>query len=603
MTYAAQKLVVGRRPIVALELDLDTCANTYGVAPCTASGSSGSECYNTYKTCQDPANYSRTTQTMRFFPPRSDLPIGIDGFPCMVGEPSIAPTRITPNKGLGWRGAISIKLQDFPHHDRGMDPYISTRSYDPGSQGTFFGKLKARNPYYKGRLMRLRVGYLTDTFSWDNFESRVYVIDAIDGPDSKGTVTIKGKDILALADDKRAQAPAPSSGTLSAAYTAGVSTTLVLQTGEGADYDTDPYTGSAISGSVPGYVRIGDNVLKYTGVSTDTLTGVVGGQFGSTDDDAAIDDGVQQCLYYNAVNVVDIIDDLLKTYAGLAEAYIPYDAGRTTPTGTDDEWDDEKTNWLSTNTLTHIITKPTGINELLGAVIEQNMLLLWWNEIDQEVKLKAIAPNLKNAAPPTLTDDSHLLADSIAIKDEPAERISQVWVHYNKIDITGDDKPENYASLHIQSDGDTEGANAYDEKSVRVIYADWIDTQGLVVTLAGRLLNRLRHTPRQMKFSLDARDTSIWTGAFAVMNTRMFQGITGANEPQSVQVLEAMEREPGHRYDYVAQANIYIGKRYAFIAPAGTPNYGSASAAEKEAYGFASDGTDWSPGEPQYLTT
>src|SRR3954465_10733275 len=60
MTYAALKKELGREPVTILEVDLDYCANTYGVAPCTAAvGVTGSaKCFNTRKTCQDANHYT-----------------------------------------------------------------------------------------------------------------------------------------------------------------------------------------------------------------------------------------------------------------------------------------------------------------------------------------------------------------------------------------------------------------------------------------------------------------------------------------------------------------------------------------------------------------
>lgn len=47
----------GREPVQIVEIRQPVCKNTYGVAPCTASGAVGSECYNTNGTCQDLANF------------------------------------------------------------------------------------------------------------------------------------------------------------------------------------------------------------------------------------------------------------------------------------------------------------------------------------------------------------------------------------------------------------------------------------------------------------------------------------------------------------------------------------------------------------------
>jgi hypothetical protein len=49
-----------REPIELVEIVLPRCINTYGVAPCTASGGTGSECFNCRATCQDVDNYRDT---------------------------------------------------------------------------------------------------------------------------------------------------------------------------------------------------------------------------------------------------------------------------------------------------------------------------------------------------------------------------------------------------------------------------------------------------------------------------------------------------------------------------------------------------------------
>ena len=41
---------MGRQPFQYVEIDLDYCANTAGVAPCTASQTGDAKCFNTYAT-------------------------------------------------------------------------------------------------------------------------------------------------------------------------------------------------------------------------------------------------------------------------------------------------------------------------------------------------------------------------------------------------------------------------------------------------------------------------------------------------------------------------------------------------------------------------
>ena len=51
---------LGREPVELLELIVPKCANVYGSAPCTASGSGDAKCFNTRATCQDIDNFQET---------------------------------------------------------------------------------------------------------------------------------------------------------------------------------------------------------------------------------------------------------------------------------------------------------------------------------------------------------------------------------------------------------------------------------------------------------------------------------------------------------------------------------------------------------------
>jgi hypothetical protein len=48
---------VGREPVQLVEIRQPLCGNTFGTAPCTATGTGATKCYNTRATCQDAANY------------------------------------------------------------------------------------------------------------------------------------------------------------------------------------------------------------------------------------------------------------------------------------------------------------------------------------------------------------------------------------------------------------------------------------------------------------------------------------------------------------------------------------------------------------------
>ena len=247
MTYATEKARVGREPLIVTELDEDYCSLTEGTAPCTSTATGNSKCYNTRKTCNDTVNYTKGTKTTRCCQPRGNLPKGVNMFPCIMGIPDLAPVK-APAYGVGDLGKVVITYQDFPHNDIGVDKSVADRTYDAESQGTFFGKRLARNPYYIGRELRVRTGFITNPFDWANFQNRTYVIEKIEGPDYKGRVKVTAYDRLVLANDKNAQCPVLTDGVLAANIVAGASSCTI--SGDETQYPTGG-----------GTIRIGDDII------------------------------------------------------------------------------------------------------------------------------------------------------------------------------------------------------------------------------------------------------------------------------------------------------------------------------------------------------
>ena len=65
---------VGREPIQIVEILQPLCTNEFGVAPCTATGTADTKCYNTRATCQDTANFALGTPLSLFFTKAQFLP-------------------------------------------------------------------------------------------------------------------------------------------------------------------------------------------------------------------------------------------------------------------------------------------------------------------------------------------------------------------------------------------------------------------------------------------------------------------------------------------------------------------------------------------------
>ena len=575
---------VGREPVQLVQIDQDFCAETYGVLPCTASipTTGAIKCFNTFSTCQDTENFNRSELTLTFGKSADALPRDEYIIPSLVSV-SASPTRLNAGGGssgsgpLGVRASVTITFKDHPHTDRLVDKYRTERSYIATDQGTFWGKWIARNPYYQNRIVRVLDGYKGETIA--SMQSRTYIIESVSGPDSSGKVTIKAKDVLRLADNDKAVAPALSEGELIADIN-DTATTLRVTGEPEANYPA------------PGVVRIGDEVITYTGVTTIivdeeiNLTGCVRGTNGTVADDHSAEDRVQLCLQYDDQSVSDIAFDLLTNYGSVPASYIDKVA-----------WDAEVALWLSQFNMTTLITEPEGVTDLLGEITEQGMFYIWWDERQQLINLRAIRPATET--PTKISDSSSILAETTSIQVKAGERISQVWVFWNQKDPTEDlDEDKNYRAVRIRANLEAESVNQYGEQRIKKIYSRWLQNSAQAINVTTRLLSRYADNQKYMTLALDAKDRALWTGDIADITHYNVVDVTGLSEEQRWQVIEADEADSGHVVKYKLQRYEYlITELFAFWMESDAPDYVDATEPEKlagmwwsEADGLMPDG-------------
>lgn len=573
----------GREPKQICEIHQEKCANTCGVAPCTAAlGVTGSEkCFNTFKTCQDPDNYDGSdVQILRFVKPQANAP-GDEYLIPSLRSVSTAPTKINIGGGsrdsspLGNRATVTVNFEDHPHTDRVVDPYVDERNYDPFERGTFWSKWLARNPFYQNTTMVIREGYIEEDI--DSMVSRQYIIDRITGPNASGRVTIKAQDILKLADNDKAQAPAPSTGELASDINQAIADIDVITE------DPSEYPSS-------GTVRISDELIEYTSKSTITggvkLSGATRGSDGSEAESHDEGDRVQLCLRYTDQVPHDIAYDLLTTYGNVPASFIDKTA-----------WDAEGDVWISEFIMSTVISQPTGVTDLLGEITEQALFYIWWDEKDQLIKLRAIRPEFDNVS--QFNDENHIIAGSFELTEDPKQRVSQVWVYYLQRDASQDIEEEaNYKKLRIRADLDAESDNEYGETRIRKVFARWLTTDAQAIATSVRILRRYRDNPRFIRFRLDAKDRDFWTGNVADVTTRQLVDFTGQEQTIRFQAISAEEILPGEVVQYDLQTTDIFGN-FGYWMEDSAPIYSDATDADKEqgawwadSNGELPDGTD-----------
>ena len=523
-----------------VEIDIDYCSLSFGVAPCTAVLSADNptglqKCFNTRASCADTPNFTNSPVTLRFSVDTGHNPSDIEALPFIRNHSDVAitPGRISLGEDLGQRESVSITFEDRPHSDAGpgFDKYLSDRTYDPYSQGSFWGKFRARQPYLKGRALRVYRGFVGQALG--DMECRHYIIDSYNGPGVDGKYTLVAKDILKLLDGDIAQAPALSLGSLSADITSSAGSFTLSPTGIGnTDY---PASGKLAIG--------GNEIVSFTR-SGDTVTITGHGLNGTTAVAHSAGDRVQLCLEYTAEDPADIVYDLMLTYGGIDSSYLPH-ATWQTETGT-----------FNRRLYTGIIAEPTSVRTLVQEMIVQAGLAIWWDPVLQQVNLQVLRAVTADAQ----TFDETIMRgdDSLVITEQPDKRVSRVQVYFGQRNpLVQQDLPSNYRSSLVVLD--TTAEENYGTPAIQTIYSRWIAFGGL--TTAERIgnlqLGRYVNPPRKFAFStIRDEDGGLILGAGYYLENRALQNFDGSRATVPIQITR--DNSQADRHGYEAEENVYV---------------------------------------------
>jgi len=480
---------------------------------------------------------TKNAKTYRFCTSRSPHPVGIDAIPS-ISSVSVSPSVIDVKGGLGVRSSASVTLVDHPSSDIDIDPYYDERTYDPLERGTFWTKLRARNPDYQFRDMRVLSGYLNDDGSYDaaNFQTRHYVINSLSV--SNGTARLTAKDPLKLASAKKAQVPAPSTGSLSASLTAVATTATLIPAGVGN-----------LEYAASGKVLINKEVMSFTRLA-DVLT-LTRAQNNTVATTHAINGTVQQCYEMRLDpngRVDEIVKDLLINFLGINSSFINASV-----------WATETDNYLS-YLLDGIIVKPTDVNKILKELSQAAPHYLWWDERSRKIQFTALkAPPSTTAA---LNSNDNII--NLSTSDKTEMRVSTVFINYGQFNpVEKLDDVGNYQQSYVRID--TDSIAKYKSNSVETISSRWINSANKsgAKKLSEMIGRRFSDIPRAFNFSLDAKDSDgsngLWVGKNIALNHRDVTDFSGLSKDVTVQITSASEAD-----DYKFSAIEYT---YGGVAP------------------------------------
>lgn len=571
-----------REAVQIVEIKQPYCTRTFGTSPCTATGTNDEKCYNTRATCLDANNFDLGSLSL-FFSNGDAAAREVSGatyiLPFLVSV-STVPTKINlagsdPDAaGLGTRALYTIVLSDSHHTDARVDPYAGGRSWDTLTDdlGTFWTRWIARNPYRANIEIVVYEGYSGQALS--EMTQRTCFMESLQGP-SGGHVTIRAKDILARAEERKAQVPAASPGLLYAAISDSATTFTAAGAVE-ADYDAS------------GHVRIGDEIIGYSsralGANGVDFSGLTRGDYNTTAASHGVDASIQKCKTYVDQRADDIVEDLLTTYAGIDASWL--DTAN---------WATEFDNYSAFYILSTIITEPTSVTSLISELCEQVGFYIWWDERAALVKWKAIRG--VDDVPPLLTDETHILADSFVRQEYPRERISQVWIYYSRENHIKDlDDASAYAEQYVPANLEAETSALYGEPQIRKIFGRWLPTAALAQNTASKILIRYVETPTKCTFSMDAKDRTYWVGDTVRISHTLDRLSNGTRRIRRWTIVAAEEAEPGHRVQYTAEDTTLYGE-ISYIMADGAADYDPAGNNPDKSFfigddnGLLSDGT------------
>lgn len=467
-----------------------------------------------------------------------------------------APTKINlsgsnPNsKGLGNRARASFSFTDHPHTDRIVDPYLTTRQHDPMERATFWTKWLVRNKFRYNMVMRKYDGYAGQSLS--DMIRRQYVLTGTNGPQTGG-VALTGKDILSQIEDRKAEAPATSPGEIAGLVSISASETAFTVSGaQVSDYDTS------------GTVRINDELIRYSSITenTDGLLFNVSerGSDGTIAAEHDPEDTVQRCIRFTSANVDEIVRRLLVDEGGMSFGQL--DLLGSFKTETED--------FLSAYDLDVVLSEPVSVTTLISELQEQCGFMLWWDEREALVKMRAVRGITDE--PVLITDENNIVANSFRIVDKPRHRISRVNLYYSLRSPVLPLRPENFESTKAVANLPSETDEQFGTPSIKNIFSRWLGSGALALNTTSKIISRYADVPRECTFRLDAKDRELWVGDNVRISHFLDVDDDGLNNIATWTITSAEEVVSGEVVEYVAEDTTLYGV-VSRIQANGSPDY------------------------------
>jgi hypothetical protein len=334
------------------------------------------------------------------------------------------PTELKPGNGLSARGSLTVTLRDFV-----ADPNEGTAGVTAAvkTQGTFLGKLNARQ-IMENKTARLKLYRVESDGTIDlagGAEAHHYIVESFRSNDN-GTWTVQCKDVMSLANLDEKTWPPTAGGFLRLD---------INETANAIPVD------AAVDYSAAFAVRIGDEHFRITSVTDNqtstaalnvaargsTINAPVSGVFltQTTADSHSAGDEVFICDLSDDETIDSLITRVLIA-SDFDTALIPAAALAA-----------EVAEWHPSDKINTLHSEAEDVNDVLNKILTGFLMDLWFDQIDNEIKLSAISVWKESSS--TLTEGKQI--DAYTLKRTAAEslRASRAFVLYGKRDLSDND--------------------------------------------------------------------------------------------------------------------------------------------------------------------
>jgi hypothetical protein len=580
MVYSDDIKKIGQSWVYYVEILPRTCSNVYGVAPCTASGG---QCAYSWATCEDPANFVLTTTTFKFSSKEgTKIFEGTQVQPTLVSVSDL-PTEIDPNKSVTINARVQLTFEDVKdppplHSDKGTGKF---HAYRNSTFWRIFTRIYRES--YKYCILRLYEGLPSYTQLSDfslRRELKVNNIEFVSG----GKVRVAATDKTRVAKNIKIPNAISSSNVTTAIVTQGAATIPVTDGSEFRDFP-----------KLRGAAKIIDNVagdeyVQFQGISGNNLTTVTRGLYGTSDVEHAAGVKVIQVAAFAQNDDIGISTDRgVNPVFFLEELILGEWLGIDTSDIDSSQFNNEETIWYSSLRYRRIIESPISADKLISQLCQFMMANVWQDET-QKITFKGFHPTPPGVTLSEFKTNENILDNSVKINNKIETQISRVTVHFSPNDTWGtkdhtseDDFTDHLVWINAAAEND----NGQGDLVEKEFFADWIFKLQDAKSFANRYIRRYSPTaPAELNFEVYRRDAETETGDIIELTSDQFVDDDGTDATLKFQVLAKSESQRGVIKMKALETKFVL--KYAFISPAGWPDWTAATAAQKE-YGYIAD--------------